>query len=222
LSKLFVIPTPIGNLEDITFRAINTLKKVDVILVEDTRKTGILLKHYKIKTKLKILNQVNEHAVLNKIIEEIKLDKKMALVSDSGTPSISDPGYLLITECIKNNLSIECLPGATAFIPALVCSGIPSDRFFFEGFLPRKKGRKKRLLELSELTKTIIIYESPKRLVKLLTELIFYFEEDRYACVSREISKIYEEHKRGTLTQLLKHFQNETVKGEITITIKAK
>lgn len=202
MSKLIIVPTPIGNLEDITLRAINVLKESDLILAEDTRVTGKLLNHFGIGTKMMSYHKFNEHKVLNSIIDKISEGLKIALVSDAGTPSISDPGFLIVRECIKKNISIECLPGATAFIPALVNSGLPSDRFYFEGFLPQKKGRKTRIEFISTLNYTIILYESPFRLVKTLEQLAAVFGENRRASVSREISKIFEETQRGSLVEL--------------------
>jgi 16S rRNA (cytidine1402-2'-O)-methyltransferase len=217
MSKLYVVPTPIGNLEDITFRAINILKHVDLILAEDTRITARLLKHYQISTPMKPHHQFNEHRSLAEIVQKLKSKEQLALVSDAGTPGISDPGFLLVRECIKNDIEVECLPGPTAFIPALVNSGIPCDRFYFEGFLPVKKGRKSKLEFLSHLDHTIVLYESPFRLIKTLESLIQYLGEDRIASVSREISKIHEETVRGTLREIQQHFSSGKVKGEIVI-----
>lgn len=222
MSKLFLIPTPIGNLEDITLRAIRILKEVDVILAEDTRTTGKLLRHFDIDTKMKSYHQHNEHKNTQFVIDALKSGTKTAIVTDAGTPAISDPGFLLVRECIKNNIEIECLPGPTAFVPALVNSGLPADRFHFEGFLPHKKGRKTRLQFLSDIGNTIILYESPHRLVKTLDNLIEFMGPERNACVSRELTKIYEENKRGNLYELKSHFENKTVKGEIVIIIDGK
>jgi 16S rRNA (cytidine1402-2'-O)-methyltransferase len=221
-ASLFIVPTPIGNLEDITFRAVRVLKEVDVILVEDTRNSGFLLKHYNISTKMFAFHQFNEHKVLNGLIERIKNGERMAIITDAGTPGISDPGFLLIRECIKNDIQIECLPGATAFVPALINSGLPSDKFFFEGFLPHKKGRQSRLKELAELPYTIVFYESPHRLVKTLEQFSISFGAERLASVSRELTKIHEENARGTLQELLKHFSSKQIKGEIVIVVGPK
>lgn len=222
MSKLFIVPTPIGNLEDITLRAIRILKESDLILVEDTRNTAKLLRHYNIETKMKSHHKFNEHKTIPGIIDRISIGEKVVLVSDAGTPGISDPGFLLIRECLKNDIEIECLPGASAFIPALINSGIPSDKFHFEGFLPHKKGRKSRLESLCSLNNTIVIYESPFRLVKTLDQLIEHFGAERIASVSRELTKIHEETKRGTLHSLKEYFAKRIVKGEIVIVIGGK
>ncbi|MCD4790394.1 MAG: 16S rRNA (cytidine(1402)-2'-O)-methyltransferase [Bacteroidales bacterium] len=222
MSKLFLVPTPIGNLEDITLRAISVLKKVDLILAEDTRYTGLLLKHFDINTKMKSHHQFNEHKTIQSIIDRIVAGQNIALVSDAGTPGISDPGFLLVRECIKNNIDIECLPGATAFVPALVNSGLPTDRFVFEGFLPQKKGRKTKLEQLALQTYTMVFYESPFRLIKTLEQFIEYFGAERQASVSRELTKIYEETKRDTLQKLKEYFTNKKVKGEIVIIVEGK
>jgi 16S rRNA (cytidine1402-2'-O)-methyltransferase len=222
MSQLFIIPTPIGNLEDITLRAIRMLKEVDVILAEDTRNTGILLKHLNISAKLQSHHQFNEHKSVSKVIDQILSGKSVALVSDAGTPAISDPGYLLIRECIKSNIAVECLPGPTAFIPALVNSGIPSDHFIFEGFLPQKKGRKTKLETLADYPYTLVFYESPFRLLKTLEQFSEYFGSERNVSVSREISKLYEETIRGTIFELIKHFKDSTIKGEIVIVVEGK
>jgi 16S rRNA (cytidine1402-2'-O)-methyltransferase len=219
MSKLYLIPTPIGNLEDITLRAIRILKEVDVILAEDTRKTSILLKHYEIQKPVLAHHKFNEHKALPAIVERIKGGETMALVSDAGTPGISDPGFLIARACIEEDLEIECLPGATAFIPALVNSGLPNDRFSFEGFLPQKKGRQKRLTELKEETKTMVFYESPYRLLKTLAQFSEVFGEDRRASVSRELTKIHEENIRGTLKELIEYYTKSTIKGEIVIIV---
>lgn len=221
MSKLYIVPTPIGNLEDITLRAIRILKEVDLILAEDTRQTLKLLKHYDIQKKIISHHKFNEHRNLQYIIDQINSGLSIALVSDAGTPCISDPGFLLVRECIKNEIVVECLPGATAVIPALVNSGFPSDRFIFEGFLPQKKGRKKRLLSLANEDRTVIFYESPFRLVKALNEMIEAFGSNRMACVSRELSKIFEENRIGTLKELSEYYDDKGVKGEIVIVIKA-
>ena len=217
--KLYIIPTPIGNLEDITLRAIKILKEVDVILAEDTRQTSKLLKHYEISKKLVAHHQHNEHKTLERIVDSLKSGETMALVSDAGTPAISDPGFLLVRECIKNDIDIECLPGATAFVPALVNSGFPCDKFIFEGFLPHKKGRQTRLKLLTEETRTIIFYESPHRLLKTLKQFAEYFGEGRLVSVSRELTKIHEENIRGTVLELINYYENNTLKGEIVIIV---
>lgn len=220
MGKLVVVPTPIGNLEDITFRAINVLKSCDLILAEDTRTSGFLLKHYDIKTKMYSHHKFNEHKTSEHIVERIKAGETIALISDAGTPAISDPGFLLVRECVREDLEVLCLPGATAFVPALVMSGLPNDRFCFEGFLPQKKGRQTRLKELSEQTRTMVFYESPYRIVKTLTQLCEYLGEERNASVSREISKMFEETKRGTLLELISYFQLNEPKGEFVIVVE--
>lgn len=220
MSTLYLVPTPIGNLEDITLRALRILKEVDVILAEDTRHTLKLLRHYEIENKLISHHQHNEHKTVKKIAERIASGENIALVTDAGTPAISDPGFLLVRECVQAGIAVECLPGATALAPALVVSGLPADRFCFEGFLPHKKGRKKRLKELSGETRTMIFYESPFRLVKALAQFAEVFGDERRASVSRELTKIHEETKRGTLKELIDYFSAKTVKGEIVITIK--
>jgi len=222
MSKLYVIPTPIGNLEDITLRSLGILKSVDFILCEDTRKTSFLLKHYNINKKLISYHKFNEHKILYAIIDKIKSVNSVGLVSDAGTPGISDPGYLLIHECLKNQIEVECLPGPTAFIPALINSGLPTDRFVFEGFLPRKKGRKARIEILKNETRTIIIYEAPQRLLKTIQELILALGENRNASISREISKIHEETIRGTLIDLYNYYSNKIIKGECVLIIGPK
>ena len=222
MSKLYIVPTPIGNLEDITIRSIRILKEVDLILAEDTRKTGILLNRYGIDKKMMPHHAFNEHATLNFVVEKIRQGITTALVTDAGTPSISDPGYLLVRECLKEGLLVECLPGPTAFIPALVNSGIPSDRFRFEGFLPQKKGRQSRIKELAEEKTTIVLYESPHRLIKTLEEFALHFGKERLASVSRELTKIHEETKTGTLNELLNYFRKKAVKGEIVIVVEGK
>jgi 16S rRNA (cytidine1402-2'-O)-methyltransferase len=222
MSKLFLVPTPIGNLEDITIRAIDILKKVDTILAEDTRKTTILLKHYKLKKKIQSYHQFNEHRLIEKIINRLKQGESLALVSDAGTPSISDPGFLLVRNCLENQIPVECLPGPTAFIPALVNSGLPAERFCFEGFLPHKKGRTKRLKLLSEENRTMIFYESPQRLIKTLLQFSEYFGNTRNASISRELTKVYEETRRGTIEELIDIYNDKTVKGEIVIVVEGK
>lgn len=219
MPKLFIVPTPVGNLEDMTFRAVRILKEVDLILSEDTRVTGFLLKHFGIETKMASHHKFNEHKTVNSIVERIKGGQNIALVSDAGTPAISDPGFLLVRHCVENDVEVECLPGATALIPALVDSGLPNDRFCFEGFLPQKKGRQKRLLELEQETRTMIFYESPFRVVKLLTQLSEVFGKERRASVSREISKIHEETVRGNLEELMSHFSEKNPKGEFVVIV---
>src|SRR5215510_14015361 len=212
---LFIVPTPIGNLKDITLRALDVLKDVDLILAEDTRTTSHLLNHYGITKPISPYHQHNEHKVLQHLIDQLLAGKKMALVTDAGTPGISDPAFLLIRECVKHDIRTECLPGATAFVPALVNSGIPSNRFVFEGFLPLKKGRQSLLKSLADEDRTMIFYESPVRLVKTLQEFIQYFGADRLCCVSRELSKLFEENKRGCLQEVCDHFKEKNPKGEI-------
>jgi len=222
MGKLILVPTPIGNLGDISLRAIETLRTADGILAEDTRKTGLLLKHFKISNKLYPYHQHNEHSRINAITVRLIAGETLALVTDAGTPGISDPGFLLVRECIKKSISVESLPGAVAFIPALVNSGLPCDRFCFEGFLPHKKGRKKRIDDLTQEKRTMIFYESPFRLPRMLKELSDILGAERQASVSREITKIYEETVRGNLEELLHHFQNRTVKGEIVVIVAGK
>ena len=219
---LYIVPTPIGNLKDLTLRALDVLNEVDLILAEDTRTSSHLLNHYQIKKPVSPYHQHNEHKVLQHLIDQLSAGKKMALITDAGTPGISDPAFLLIRECIKNNIVTECLPGATAFVPALVNSGIPSNSFIFEGFLPLKKGRQTLLKSLAEEKRTMIFYESPIRLVKTLEEFIQYFGADRQCCVSRELTKMFEENKRGTLQEVCEHFKQKTVKGEIVIVLAGK
>jgi len=219
---LYIVPTPIGNLKDITLRALDVLKEVDLILAEDTRTTSHLLNHYEITKPISPYHQHNEHKVLQHLVDQLIAGKKMALVTDAGTPGISDPAFLLIRECIKNNIKTECLPGATAFVPALVNSGIPSNSFIFEGFLPLKKGRQTLLKSLAEEERTMIFYESPMRLVKTLEEFIPVFGEDRQCCVSRELTKMFEENKRGTLKDVAEYFKQKTVKGEIVLVVQGK
>ena len=219
MSQLTLVPTPVGNLGDITLRAIEVLKTVDLILAEDTRKSGILLNHLGISKPLTSHHKFNEHRSIEILIGKLKSGVNMALISDAGTPGISDPGFLLVRACIEAGISVEVLPGPTAFIPALVSSGIPCDRFVFEGFLPQKKGRQTRLTELSGEKRTIILYESPHRLVKTLEQLALHFGTERKASVSRELSKLHEETTRGTLGDLLQHFSQQTVKGELVLVI---
>jgi 16S rRNA (cytidine1402-2'-O)-methyltransferase len=219
--SLFLVPTPIGNLDDITLRAIKTLNEVDVILAEDTRTSGKLLKHHNISRPLQSYHIFNEHKAAEKLIERMQTGEKMALISDAGTPAISDPGFLLVRETLIAGLEVSCLPGATAFVPALVNSGLPSDKFVFEGFLPHKKGRQTRLKILAEEERTIILYESPHRLVKCLEQLKAHLG-DRQASVSREISKLFEETVRGTLTEIIAHFTEKGVKGEFVVVVAGK
>jgi 16S rRNA (cytidine1402-2'-O)-methyltransferase len=222
MSKLFVIPTPIGNLEDITLRAIRLLKEVDLVLAEDTRTTKKLFNHFEIETAMSSFHMHNEHKVLTKFIDKIKNGDTIALVSDAGTPAISDPGFLLVRECVKENIEVDCLPGPTAFVPALVNSGIPNERFVFEGFLPVKKGRQTKLKYLSEEKRTMVFYESPHRIIKTLTQFSKFFGEERRASVSREISKLFEETKRGSVLDLIKYFESKKPKGEFVIVVEGK
>lgn len=222
MSKLYIVPTPIGNLEDMTFRAIRILKEADLILAEDTRTSGKLLKHFEISTHMHSHHMHNEHKTTENIISKLKAGETIALISDAGTPAISDPGFLLTRACIENGITVECLPGATAFVPALVNSGLPNDKFVFEGFLPEKKGRQTRYIELAEETRTIILYVSPHKLVKTLTEFITYFGEERPLCVSRELSKLHEENVRGTTREVLTHFEKTAPRGEIVVIIGGK
>lgn len=219
MSKLTVIPTPIGNLEDITLRALRMLKEADLILSEDTRTTGILLKHFEITNRLMSHHKYNEHQTVSQLAARIKAGEQIVLVSDAGTPGISDPGFMLVRECINQGIDVECLPGATALIPALVCSGLPSDKFCFEGFLPQKKGRIKRLEELAEEKRTLIFYESPYRVVKTLTQLAETMGEDRKVSVSRELTKKFEETIRGTLKDVISHFSVNEPRGEFVIVL---
>ncbi|MDR2520906.1 MAG: 16S rRNA (cytidine(1402)-2'-O)-methyltransferase [Bacteroidales bacterium OttesenSCG-928-I14] len=221
-NKLYIVPTPIGNLEDITFRAIRILKEVNFILSENTRTTNFLLKHFNIKNKIQSYHKFNEHKTVNKIVLQIKLGNNAALVSEAGTPCISDPGFLLIKKCIQQKIKIECLPGSTAFIPALINSGLPTDHFCFEGFLPNKKGRQTKFKELENEIRTTIIYESPFRILKTLKQLATYLGEERMASVSREISKLYEETIRGTLKNLILHFTINKPKGELILIVGGK
>lgn len=217
--KLYIVPTPVGNLDDMTFRGVEVLKNADLILAEDTRTSGVLLKHYDIHTPMKSHHKFNEHEEAPKIAERIEAGETVALISDAGTPGISDPGFMLSRECRRIGVEVECLPGATAFVPALVASGLPCDRFVFEGFLPPKKGRATRLTELSGNSRTTVIYESPKRLQRTLRQLAEYFGGDRDACVCREISKLHETYHRGTLSELSEYFSVNQAKGEIVIII---
>ncbi|HEY1019773.1 MAG TPA: 16S rRNA (cytidine(1402)-2'-O)-methyltransferase [Sediminibacterium sp.] len=219
---LYLVPTPLGNLKDITLRSLEVLQQVDVILCEDTRTSSRLLNHYQIQKPVSPYHQHNEHKIVQHIVDQLRAGKTMALITDAGTPGISDPAFLLVRECIKQEVKVECLPGATAFVPALVNSGIPTNRFVFEGFLPIKKGRQTLLKQLAEEERTMIIYESPMRLVKSLEEFITYFGADRQCCVSRELTKLFEENKRGTLREVVDHFKAKTVKGEIVIILAGK
>lgn len=218
--KLFLVPTPIGNLEDITLRAIRILKEADLILAEDTRTSGVLLKHYDIQTPMKSYHQHNEHGMLTYFVEEMQGGKTIALITDAGTPAISDPGFLLVRACLQHKIPVECLPGATAFVPALVDSGFPINRFVFEGFLPPKKGRMTMLNKLKEEERSIVFYESPHRLVKTLKELQTYFGETRQVCVCRELSKKFEEHQIGTLVEVANYYEAKPPKGEIVVVLQ--
>ncbi|MGX7667649.1 16S rRNA (cytidine(1402)-2'-O)-methyltransferase [Flavobacterium pedocola] len=222
MGKLYLVPTPIGNLEDMTFRAIKVLKEVDLILAEDTRNSGKLLKHFDIATQMHSHHMHNEHKTVEGIVRRLQAGENIALISDAGTPAISDPGFLLTRACVENNVEVECLPGATAFVPALVNSGLPNDKFVFEGFLPDKKGRQTRYLALAEETRTMILYVSPHKLVKTLAEFIQYFGADRQVSVSRELSKLHEETVRGTAEEVLKHFEAKPPKGEIVVIVAGK
>lgn len=222
MAKLYLVPTPIGNLDDMTFRAIKVLKEVDLILAEDTRTSSKLLHHFEIQNKLSSHHKFNEHHTAANIAQRIEAGENIALISDAGTPGISDPGFLLVRQCVEKGIEVECLPGATALIPALVNSGLPSDRFCFEGFLPQKKGRQKKMQSLVDEERTMIFYESPYRLTKALEQFIEHFGEERRVCVSRELSKLYEENFRGTLKEALDHFNAKTVKGEIVIVLEGK
>ena len=217
---LYIVPSPIGNLQDITLRALDVLKGVDLILAEDTRNSSRLLNHYQIIKPLSPYHQHNEHKVLHHLVDQLLQGKKMALLTDAGTPGVSDPAFLLVRECIKVGVKVECLPGATAFVPALVNSGLPMNRFTFEGFLPLKKGRQTLLKQLATEERTIVLYESPMRLVRTLEELIVYFGAGRPCCVSRELTKIYEENRRGTLQEVCDYFKEKGVKGEIGIVVE--
>ena len=222
MSKLFLVPTPIGNLEDMTFRAIRVLKEVDFILAEDTRTSGKLLKHFEISTPMYSHHMHNEHKSIEGVLNRIKNGETCALISDAGTPAISDPGFLLTRACVENDVEVDCLPGATAFVPALVNSGLPNDKFVFEGFLPVKKGRQTRFTFLAEENRTMIFYESPHKLIKTLTSFVDYFGEDRQVSVSREITKLFEETIRGTATEVLAHYTAKPPKGEIVIVVEGK
>lgn len=222
MGKLYVVPTPVGNLEDMTFRAIRILKEADLILAEDTRTSGILLKHFEIKNAMMSHHKFNEHKTVDGIVNRIKAGETVALISDAGTPAISDPGFLVVRECVRHGIEVHCLPGATAFVPALVASGLPNDRFCFEGFLPQKKGRMTRLNSLAEEKRTMIFYESPYRLLKTLGQFAEVFGADRQVAVCREISKIHEECVRGILTEVMEHFTMNEPKGEIVVILGGK
>lgn len=222
MSKLYIVPTPIGNLEDMTFRAIRILKEVDLILAEDTRTSGKLLKHFDIGTHMHSHHMHNEHKTVENLISRLKAGETIALISDAGTPAISDPGFLLTRACVEQGIAVECLPGATAFVPALVNSGLPNDKFVFEGFLPEKKGRQTRYLELAEENRTMILYVSPHKLVKTLGEFVIYFGEDRQISVSRELSKMHEENRRGSVREVLTHFEKTAPRGEIVVVVAGK
>ena len=222
MGKLYVVPTPVGNMEDMTFRAIRILKEADLILAEDTRTSGILLKHYEIKNAMQSHHKFNEHQTVESIVNRIKGGQTVALISDAGTPGISDPGFLVVRECVRNGIEVQCLPGATAFVPALVSSGLPDERFCFEGFLPQKKGRMTRLNALKDETRTMIFYEFPYRLLKTLTQFAEVFGAERPVSVCREISKIHEESVRGTLQEVITHFTETEPRGEIVIILGGK
>ncbi|MFD2587513.1 16S rRNA (cytidine(1402)-2'-O)-methyltransferase [Croceitalea marina] len=222
MGKLYLVPTPIGNLEDITLRAITVLKEVDLILAEDTRTSGKLMQHFEIKTPMHSHHMHNEHKTVDSIIKRLQNKETIALISDAGTPAISDPGFLLTRACVENNIEVECLPGATAFVPALVNSGLPNDRFVFEGFLPVKKGRQTRLEFLAEETRTMVFYESPHKLLKTLGQFGEYFGLDRPVSISRELTKLYEETIRGTISEVLEHYTQKPPKGEIVIIVSGK
>lgn len=222
MGKLYIVPTPVGNLEDMTFRAIRVLKEVDLILAEDTRTSGILLKHFEIKNNMQSHHKFNEHKTVESVVNRIKAGENIALISDAGTPGISDPGFLVVRECVRNGIGVECLPGATAFVPALVSSGLPDERFCFEGFLPQKKGRATRLERLKEETRTMIFYESPYRLLKTLAQFAETFGSERQVSVSRELSKLHEETVRGTLDAVVTHFTEHIPRGEIVIVLAGR
>lgn len=222
MAKLFLVPTPIGNLEDMTLRGIRVLQEVDFILAEDTRNSGKLLKHFDISTPMHSHHQHNEHKTVDPIVQRLKNGETAALITDAGTPAISDPGFLIVRACVENAIDVDCLPGATAFVPALVNSGLPNDKFYFEGFLPKKKGRQTRLKRLAEETQTMVFYESPYKLVKTLGHFKTYFGEDRQVSVSREITKLHEETIRGTAAEVLAHFEKHPPKGEIVIVVDGK
>ena len=220
MAKLYIVPTPIGNLEDITLRSINVLIDSDLVLCEDTRRSKILMSHYKINTQLKSFHKFNEHKEVDSIVDQIKKGKKISLISDAGTPGISDPGFLIVRTCVESEIEIECLPGATAFVPALINSGIPSDKFVFEGFLPVKKGRKTRLETLSNEERTMIFYESPHKILKTLNDFKLNFGSERKISISRELTKVYEENIRGTVEEVISFFGDKKIKGEIVIVVE--
>ncbi len=222
MAKLYIVPTPIGNLEDMTFRAITVLKEADLILAEDTRTSGKLLKHFDIGTHMHSHHMHNEHKTVEQLIKRMQAGETIALISDAGTPAISDPGFLLTRACVENQIEVDCLPGATAFVPALVNSGLPNDRFVFEGFLPEKKGRQTRYLMLAEESRTMIFYVSPHKLVKTLAEFVQYFGTDRPVSISRELTKLHEETVRGTAEDVLKHFEAKPPKGELVAVVGGK
>ncbi|VAW11508.1 16S rRNA (cytidine(1402)-2'-O)-methyltransferase [hydrothermal vent metagenome] len=222
MGKLYLVPTPIGNLEDMTLRAIRILKEVDLILAEDTRTSGKLLQHYEISVPMQSHHMHNEHKTVDTLVRRLQAGETMALISDAGTPAISDPGFLLTRACVANQIEVECLPGATAFVPALVNSGLPNDKFVFEGFLPIKKGRQTRLKLLAEEPRTMIFYESPHKLIKTLTDFVTYFGKERQVSVSRELTKLYEETVRGTTEKVLKHYTEKPPKGEIVVVVGGK
>lgn len=222
MGKLFIVPTPIGNLRDITLRAIDVLKEVDLILAEDTRTSGKLLRHYEIDGPMFSHHMYNEHKQVASLIERLHSGENIAIITDAGTPAISDPGFLLTRSCIENRIEVECLPGATAFVPALVCSGLPTDRFVFEGFLPAKKGRHTRMEQLATESRTLVLYESPHKLLKTLIQMKEYFGSDRHISVSREISKMHEETIRGTIEELIGHFERKMPRGELVLVIAGK
>jgi len=219
---LYIVPTPIGNLADFTLRAIETLKSVDLILAEDTRTSSVLLQHYQIQKPISPYHQHNEHKIVSHLVDQMTVGKNIALLTDAGTPGISDPAFLLVRACVQQDIQVTCLPGATAFVPALVNSGLPMNRFCFEGFLPLKKGRQTLMKELSEETRTMVFYESPMRLVKTLNDFMLYFGAERHCCVCRELTKKFEENKRGTLQEVHDYFQSKAVKGEIVIVVGGK
>ena len=222
MAKLYLVPTPIGNLDDMTFRAVKVLKEVDLILAEDTRNSGKLLKHFEINTPMHSHHMHNEHKTVEGVVQQIKNGKTIALISDAGTPAISDPGFLLTRACVEAGIEVDCLPGATAFVPALVNSGFPNDKFVFEGFLPVKKGRQTRLQLLAEETRTVIFYESPHKLVKTLGQFVEYFGAERPVSVSREITKLHEETVRGTVSEVLQHYETKPPRGEIVVVVAGK
>mgnify|MGYP002541345505 FL=1 len=222
MGKLYVVPTPVGNLEDMTFRAIRVLKEADLILAEDTRTSGILLKHFEIKNAMQAHHKFNEHKTVEGVVNRLLAGETIALISDAGTPGISDPGFLVVRECVKNGIEVQCLPGATAFVPALVASGLPNEKFCFEGFLPQKKGRMTRLKALADEPRTIVFYESPHRVLKTLAQFVEYFGSERKVSVSREISKVHEETVHGTLTEVIEHFTANEPRGEFVIVLEGK